>query len=76
MSIKQKTTEAKQTTTRVVKNIEELLNAVALSATTAFAGYQAYANRGKGLLWLLLGTAAAYSVIQAFIAWGKVLNKQ
>lgn len=71
MSIK----ETKQTSKKMAKNIEELLNAVALSTTTVFAGYAAFTHRGQGILWILLGAAAAWSVIQAFVAWVKVLNK-
>lgn len=68
-------TETKKTSKKMAKNIEELLNAVALSTTTVFAGYMAYTHRGQGILWILLGVAAAWSVIQAFVAWVKVLNK-
>lgn len=59
----------------MAKNIEELLNAVALSTTTVFAGYTAFTHKGQGVLWILLGVAASWSVIQAFVAWVKVLNK-
>lgn len=60
---------------KIGANAEDILNAVALSTTTGFAGYEAYLHRGNGIQWILLGVAAAWSVIQAFIAWSKVLNK-
>lgn len=59
----------------MAKNIEELTNAVALSTTTVFSGYTAFTHRGQGVLWILLGAASAWSLIQAFVAWVKVLNK-
>ena len=69
-----KVKEIKDTSTKVAKNTEDLINAVALSTTTAFSGYMAYKNKGE-LMFILLGVASAWSVIQAFIAWSKVLNK-
>ena len=67
--------ETKQTTKKVIDNIEDLISAVALSTTTVFAGYASYTHRSSGILWILLGVASAWSVLQAFTAWIKVLNK-
>jgi hypothetical protein len=67
--------DKKQATIKIVQNIDDLLNAVAMSTTTIFAGYSAYTHRGNGILWILLGVASAWSVLQAFTAWSKVLNK-
>lgn len=71
----EKIANAKQTGSKIFRNTEDLLNAIALSATVAFSGYQAYLRRTNGILWDLLAIAAAWSVVQAFIAWSKVLNK-
>lgn len=73
--MKDKIQVKKQQTIKIVQNIDDLLNAVAMSTTTIFAGYAAYNNRSSGILWILLGVAAAWSVLQAFTAWSKVLNK-
>ncbi len=70
-----KVKETKEATIKVVRNIDDLLNAVAMSTTTIFAGYEAYLHKGDGIQWILLGVAAAWSVLQAFTAWSKVLNK-
>lgn len=70
-----KVKETKETTIKVVRNIDDLLNAVAMSTTTIFAGYEAYLHKGDGIQWILLGVASAWSVLQAFTAWSKVLNK-
>ena len=72
--MKDKINQTKVVTKKVAKNAEDLINAVALSTTTVFSGYSAYTNRGK-LMFVLLGVAAAWSLIQAFVAWSKVLNK-
>lgn len=71
MSIKETTDTSK----KMFKNAEDIVNAVALSTTTVFSGYAAYQNRTNGVLWILLGAASAWSVFQAFKAWAKVLNK-
>ena len=71
MSIK----ETKETSKKVINNIEDLISAIALSTTTIFAGYEAYMHRSNGILWILLGVASAWSLLQAFTAWVKVLNK-
>ena len=70
-----KVKETKEATIKVVRNIDDLLNAVAMSTTTIFAGYEAYLHKGDGIQWILLGVASAWSVLQAFTAWSKVLNK-
>jgi len=70
-----KVKETKDTTIKVARNIDDLLNAVAMSTTTIFAGYEAYLHKGDGIQWILLGVASAWSVLQAFTAWSKVLNK-
>lgn len=67
--------EKKKKTIKIVQNIDDLVNAVAMSTTTIFAGYEAYTHRGQGILWTLLAVASAWSVLQAFTAWSKVLNK-
>lgn len=73
MSIK----EAKQTTSKVGKNTEELITAVALSVTTIFTIYQAYMHRNGSnkILWIVLGALGAWNLLQMAIAWFKVLNK-
>lgn len=63
------------TTKRMTKNLEEMLNAVSLTACILFAGYSAYLQRTTGFLWLLLGVSAAWATFQAFKAWGQFLNK-
>lgn len=73
--IKETASAVKQDVTHKTKNAEEILNAVAMSAVVAFSGYQAYQHRQDGVMWLLLGAAAAWSVFQAFKAWNAVLSK-
>lgn len=70
-----KINETKDKTVKIVKNLDDLINAVAMSTTTIFAGYEAYQHRNEGILWKLLAVAAAWSLLQAFTAWSKVLNK-
>lgn len=70
-----KVKETKEATIKIARNIDDLLNAVAMSTTTIFAGYEAYLHKGDGIQWILLGVASAWSVLQAFTAWSKVLNK-
>lgn len=70
-----KINKKKQATIKVAKNVDDLLNAIAMSTTTIFAGYEAYLHKGDGIQWILLGVASAWSVLQAFTAWSKVLNK-
>lgn len=70
-----KVKETKEKTVKIVRNLDDLVNAVAMSTTTIFSGYEAYQHRSAGILWKLLAVAAAWSVLQAFTAWSKVLNK-
>lgn len=67
--------KTKQTSKRMFTNAEDILNAVAISTTVAFTGFQAYMHRGNGIQWILLGAASAWCLFQAAKAWSKVLNK-
>lgn len=75
MKIKEKAVEVKKVSGRVLVNLEEMLNAIALSAVVGFTGYTAYQHRSESILWQLLGLTAVWSMFQAFRAWTKVLNK-
>lgn len=59
----------------ILGNLEDLIDAGALSTVVGFSAYQGITNRHNNIAWMLLATASVWATIQAFRAWSKVLTK-
>lgn len=59
----------------ILSNLEDLIDAGALSTVVSFSAYQGMTNRNGGITWVLLATASIWATVQAFRAWSKVLTK-
>lgn len=72
---KTKAVATKVTTTKYLKNADELLTALSLSTVTGVGIWQGVIHRQENILWVGLLTAGLYAAFRAFGAWGKVLGK-
>lgn len=74
--MKDKIKKTQETAKVVSTNVEDILNAVAMTVTTVFAIVKALERLHEGYEWYILLGAGIWTVYFALKAWSKVVTKR